>query len=94
MVINSRPLVYGSEDVLHESLTPYHLIYGQNIFQKTLQNTPKDLKSLPRRVKYLQTSMNSYWNRFTSCYLNELRQRHLYKKSKNFSEKLMVGDMP
>ena len=50
--LNSRPLVYVSEEGLNESLTPYHLIYGRNIFQKRLQNIPKDLKSLPCRVKY------------------------------------------
>ena len=37
--------------------------------------------------------MNSYWNRFTSSYVNELRQWHLYQKSKGISEKLMVGDI-
>ena len=79
-VINSRPLVYVSEEDLNELLTPYHLIYGQNIFQKTLQNIPKDLKTLPRRVKYLQILINSYWNWFESLYLNELRQQHLYQK--------------
>ena len=77
-VINSRPLVYVSEEDLNESLTPYHLIYGRNIFQKRFQNIPKDLKSLSRRVKYLQTL---------------IRQQHLYQKSKNISEKLMVGDI-
>ena len=37
--------------------------------------------------------MSSYWNRFTSSYVNELRQWHLYQKSKGISEKLMVGDI-
>ena len=37
--------------------------------------------------------MNSYWNRFTSSYVNELRQWHLYQKSKGISEKLMAGDI-
>ena len=58
-VTNSRPLVYVSEEDLNESLTPYHLIYGRNIFQKILQNIPKDLKNLPRRVKYLLILINS-----------------------------------
>ena len=37
--------------------------------------------------------MNSFWDRFTSSYVNELRQWHLYQKSKYISEKLMVGDI-
>ena len=31
MVINSRPLVYNSQDDLHESSTPFHLMYGRDI---------------------------------------------------------------
>ena len=33
-VLNSRPLVYVSEDDLHESLTPFHLMYGRHISKK------------------------------------------------------------
>ena len=66
--INSRPLIYVSEDDLSESLTPCHLLYGQNVFQKTLQNIPKDLKSLPCRVKYLQILINSYWKVFIALF--------------------------
>ena len=59
-------IAYVSENDSNESLTPYHLIYRRNIFQKTLQNIPKNSKTLPRRAKYLQTLINCYWNKFIS----------------------------
>lgn len=31
MAVNSRPLIYVSEDDLQNSLTPFHLIYGRDI---------------------------------------------------------------
>ena len=92
-VINSRPLVYTSEKDWNESFMLYHLIYGTNIFQKTLGTIPKNLKGLPRWVKYFQIKINSYRNRFKSSYLNESRQQHLCQKSKKVREKLMVADI-
>ena len=31
LILNSRPLFYSSEDDLHETVTPFQLVYGRNI---------------------------------------------------------------
>nr|XP_047142846.1 uncharacterized protein LOC124817096 [Hydra vulgaris] len=47
-VINSRPLFYMSEDDTEEALTPYHLMYGQNIVNKMngISILPNDISKL------------------------------------------------
>ena len=36
-VINSRPLVYMSEDDTEEALTRFYLMYGQNILRNNME---------------------------------------------------------
>ena len=36
-VINSRPLVYMGEDDIEEALTPFHLMYGQNMLRNNME---------------------------------------------------------
>ena len=67
-VVNSRPLTYVSNDLESEPLTPAHLLHG-----RTITNVNRDPKDVPvdldadyyrNRLKYLETIMNHYWNRF------------------------------
>ena len=99
-VINSRPLVYVTEDDIDGALTPYHLMYGRNLSKKSnLFKGDQDVidvtkQDCTKRVRYMSYLINSFWKRFSKTYLNELRQRDLYQISKNGNaESLVVGDI-
>lgn len=94
-VINSRPLYYASEDDIEEVLTPNHLIFGRNLSrQTTVENSEIDAGELGKRLKHIKTILSHFWNRFTSSYLNELRQSNLYRKRKvNSVPKLQLQDV-
>ena len=98
-VINGRPLAYISEDDILETITPFHLMYGKNLLCKdkhafNSQNFELNYDGCGKRAKYLIKLGNDYWKRFRSTYLNELRQRHLYRKGKvNTENKLRLGDV-
>ena len=80
--IQLRPLTYLSED-LDE---PSHLLCGRRI----LINLPDGLAEggdtdeefmmsqpvLSKRLKYLDTKLNQFWNRWKTEYLMELRESH------------------
>ena len=96
-VINGRPLVYQSEDEMQEVITPFNLMFGRNLLNKSVS---ADLDNIgievncKKRMKYLLTIIEHYWNRFRHVYFFELRQQHLYRKPKdaNNEMKLTVGD--
>ena len=97
-VINGRPLVYTSEDDLIETITPFHLMNGRNLLCKDkhtcMESIEMNLSDCSKRAKYLSKIISDYWTRFSSTYLNELRQRHMYEKRKsNNKNKLLVGDV-
>ena len=81
-VINSRPLTYVSSDDLHEPLTPFHMLFGRNITltQDKVVIADQERGNVTKRLTYLQKLLDCYWKRFSSTYLNELRQQHLYRK--------------
>ena len=87
-IINGRPLVYISECDLEDDLTPFHLMLGRDIsLSKRHRSDPVinqlcDKSSCIKRVKYLATRVDQFWKRFSSVYLNELRQHHIYNKLK------------
>ena len=95
-IINNRPLTYVSEDDMDEALTPYHLIFGRNILQTPInyEVQDKDDSNLcsAKRVKYVNTLLERYWKKFTSLYLNELRQKHLYTKRKHSNKNILLKD--
>ena len=62
-VINSRPLVYVSEDDLNESLTPHHLMYGRDITK------PNKLLSLYHRIYHMKIVRNEF-NMYANYLLN------------------------
>ena len=49
-----------------------------------------------KQVKYLQRVLEMYWNRFKSVYLAELREYHMYTKSRkrvDENNRLQIGDV-
>ena len=60
----------------------------RNVFTHGSANTPK-------MVRKLQDKINSYWLSFAKCYLNRLRQFHIYrcKKQSGSSCELKMGDI-
>ena len=91
-IINSRPLTYVSEDDMCELLTPFHLLFGRNI--NTLSTSEISEVEPTKRVRYLSCLLHTFWKRFVSDYLQELRQIHVYRKSNIESQqKLLAGDV-
>ena len=96
-VINTRPLTYVYDDV-SEPLTHSHLLFGRNINdipQLNVNILETNVEDCVKRVKYLQTTIQQFFNRFKSSYLNELREHHLLQKKKHSDDpdELVVGDI-
>jgi len=95
--INSRPLVYSSEDDLCEPLTPFHLMFGRDI-TKQIHVAPNSMdisgEDMTNRTRYQIDIMKMYWKRFSTTYLNELRQFHMYSRQKSKADiQLYQGDV-
>ena len=96
LILNSRLLFYSSEDDLHETLTPFHLVYERNILlnESTLFSDEMNASQVPKRHLHLCKIIKNYWKRFSNTYLNELRQHYLHRKSKHNNIKPQtVGDV-
>ena len=99
--INSRPLIYMSEDDVEESITPFHLMFGRNIsnrsnnFKNPVASEIENVSYCIKRVKYVGRIINQCWKRFNQSYLNELRQHNMYRKEnvKSNANKLVKGDV-
>ena len=91
-VINSRPLSYISASDIEEPLTLSHLLVGRIIL-----NLPDHLRHLAdpndddftvdpmlltRRMKHFNNTLNHFWNRWRTEYLNELREAHSHSTRK------------
>ena len=82
-VINTRPLTYVIEDDLVDMLTVFHLMLGRNILRRnTTRFENFDNIKHVKCCKHLLKSINDYRKWFTSTYLNELRQFHIYRNAK------------
>ncbi|XP_066916217.1 uncharacterized protein [Clytia hemisphaerica] len=91
--INTRPLTYVNEDDTETIITPNHLIFGTDIhdnFSFVSANTFVPVK----RLRHLHKILEHFRNRFSSIYINELRQSHMYREiNKPDKRKLVVGDI-
>ena len=96
-IINTRPLTYLYEDDVSEPLTPSHLLTGRNLADDPSEDTPavvSDAETLTNRFKYVQTTVQSAWQKFQHHYLSELREHHMYTQPKTSDETtLRVGDV-
>ena len=96
-IINTRPLTYLYDDDISEALTPSHLLMGRNLASDTTDvNTTveSDTINLSNRLKYLLSTIQSAWNKFYHHYLTELREHHMYTRTKTDDvNTLNVGDV-
>ena len=105
-VINSRPLSYVSAEDLEEPLTPSHLLVGRRIlnlpdhlgylYGPDDEEFSVDSVQLTRRMKYLNNTLNHFWNRWRTEYLSELREAHVHSARKNLVTRgsdVSVGDI-
>ena len=61
-ILNSGPLFYSSEDDLHETLTPFNLVYGRNILlnQRTLFSDEVHASQVSKRHLHLCNIIKDY----------------------------------
>ena len=99
-ILNSRPLIYYSDEDLDEPLTPSHLFHGRRIL--SLPDVPisnlVELKVsnsvITRRMEYLSTLLSRYWNQWRRYYLFDLCERHkLTWKKMGGTFEISVGDV-
>ena len=94
--LNSRPLTYVFDE-MEELLTPSHLIVGRRILSVPSKDTSNEVgqteETLTRRARFLQRTLDHFWNRWRSGYLTHLREYHHSSKRANFVRKLQVGDI-
>ena len=96
--LNSRPLTYVFDE-MEEPLTPSHLIVGRRILSVPSRSSSDEVGqteetvTLTRRAKFLQRTLDHFWNRWRSEYLTQLREYHRYSKRANSIRKVQVGDI-
>ena len=99
LVINSRPLSCVSEDDLEEPLTPSHLLIGRRLasFSDHLCHDPDKFENIPDLIaplaNYLNRTLDSFWKRWRSEYLVELRDSHHYHGGNPNATRVSVGDV-
>ena len=95
LIVNSRPLIYM------EPLTPSHLIFGKRLMSlpdNFYYAEPEDFNpglshlNANKRLRYLHTVLDHFWNRWRREYLTELRENHRRSK-KESSDDVTVGDV-
>ena len=100
-VINSRPLTYLAADDLDEPITPSHFLCGRRILTlpDSLYEEDSDEFSLSqpsqlnRRLKYLNLTLNKFWQRWRTEYLLELRDSHRYHGGRENVNPPSIEDM-
>ena len=82
--INLHSLTYLTEENYQTLLSPYHLLYGQNINDRNepLNNIETNRTSAIVRVKHLHTVLEHFKKRFYVEYLLSLHEKHSYVKNK------------
>ena len=95
-VLNSRPLTYVFDE-MNEPLTPSQLSIGRRILSTSTDTAQRpvqaDLAALTRRARFLQQTLNHFWNRWRSEYLTELREHHRVNIRANSRREIRQGDI-
>ncbi len=103
-VINSRPLSYVSACDVEEPLTPSHLLIGRRVlnlpdhlgcmYDPDDEDFVIDSSQLTRRMQHFNNTMNHFWRRWRTEYLQELRESHRQSMKKSPSHpQVAVGDV-
>ena len=67
LTIYSRPLDYVYDENLEEAITPNHLLYGRKINSSNTEICETVTMINPsRRLKYMETVILHFWNRWCS----------------------------
>ena len=82
LLLNSRPLGALHDDDLEEPLTPNHLLYGCQLHFNNYNDSVEDgVFDSHKRIEYLETVLNHFWNRWCSEYIPSLLEyEKLYKR--------------
>ena len=82
LILNSRPLRALHDDDLEEPLTPNHLLYGRQLHFNNYNDSVEDgVFDAHKRIEYLETVLNHFWNRWRSEYIPSLLEyQKLYKR--------------
>ena len=88
--------LYDDNDIT--AITPSHFIIGRSLLQNVNNSNIGDFDmtkdECTRRYKYLETTVEHFWNRLSQEYLNNLRERQIYNRRKYDSlNKFIVNDM-
>lgn len=76
-ILNSRPLVQLSTDPAeYDCLTPRHFLVGRPLLSVPEVNTVDTVRPLIQRWKLVNQSVQSFWRRWHSEYLNTLQIRN------------------
>ena len=80
-----------------QAITIFRLLYGRNIVvrgDRIIHRYHNYLgKNIENRIKYLQSPLAQYWNRFCHEYVYALRERMLYGKEKRAVANIVRGDV-
>ena len=70
------------DDELEEPLTPNHLLYERQLYFKNYNDSVEDgVFDSHKRMEYLETVLNHFWNRWRSeCIPSLLEYQKLYKR--------------
>ena len=91
-ILNSRPLCELYDDLV-SPLTPNHLLFGRNLNQSNKSGELEVNFEIGRkRVQYIETVVEHFWNRWRQEYLNTLRNWQSKYKRRN-SMVPEVGDV-
>ncbi|XP_057296224.1 uncharacterized protein LOC130625174 [Hydractinia symbiolongicarpus] len=91
-LLNYRPLTYVYNDDIEEMLTLSQLMHGRNICRPCVQSGDADeldsKAKLSKRMMYIKTLKEHFWNRFSNEYITNLREFHAQGPSHSRSVEL------
>ena len=91
LTINSRPLGYVYDENLEEAITPNHVLYGRKINSSNTEICLTVTTINPsRRLKYMETVILHFWNRWRPEYLTSLRE---YQKLQNTRKLSRISEL-
>ena len=92
VTLNNRPLCYMEEDHQLPTLTPNSLLFLNTNLLPELQPYHLEERDLRKRAKFIQSTKDAMWRRWTGEYMRALRERHQIKQGCR-ENRLAVGDV-